>query len=107
MLPAGRELLGVRQSGQVTWWGVGLLGLLGLILLIGFSGHARARTALDHLLFQTQPVEGLLKSDPALLYYFTERILEAGGGTPDDWRADPRVQFLSSRHWRNLAKGAI
>jgi hypothetical protein len=36
--------------------------------------------------------EGLLKSDPALLYYFTERIVESGGGPPADLRHDPRVE---------------
>jgi len=42
--------------------------------------------------FDAQRAEGMLKSDPALLYYFTERILAAGGGMPADFHADPRVQ---------------
>ncbi len=33
----------------------------------------------------------MLKSDPALVYYFTERVLESGGGLPADFRADPRI----------------
>jgi hypothetical protein len=34
----------------------------------------------------------MLQSDPALLYYVTERIAEAGGLPPADFRADPRVE---------------
>jgi hypothetical protein len=40
---------------------------------------------------RVQPV-GMLKSDPALLYYVTERVVEADGLLPDDLRHDPRVQ---------------
>jgi len=43
--------------------------------------------------FDSEHPEGMLKSDPALLYYITERILDAGGVPPEDFRADPRVEF--------------
>jgi hypothetical protein len=41
---------------------------------------------------QQQGAEGLLKSDPALLYYFTQGIVESGGGPPPDFRHDPRIE---------------
>jgi len=34
----------------------------------------------------------LFRSDPGLLYYVTERIIENGGWPPDDFRADPRIE---------------
>ena len=39
---------------------------------------------------------GLLKSDPGLLYYLTQRVVDSGGGAPDDWRADPRIEYPST-----------
>jgi hypothetical protein len=36
---------------------------------------------------------GLLRSDPALLYYISSRVVEHGGGFPDDFRADPRIEW--------------
>ena len=70
-----------------------ILGLLGLVLLIGLSGYARARVALDHPSFDPEHPQALLKSDPALLSYFTGRIRANGGLPPEDFRADPRVQW--------------
>jgi len=43
-----------------------------------------------------RPVEGLLKSDPGLLHYLTERVVAAGGWLPDDFRADPRIEHPES-----------
>jgi hypothetical protein len=45
-----------------------------------------------HPNFQRDRPEGLLKSDPALLYYFTDRIVESGGWPPPDRRHDPRIE---------------
>jgi hypothetical protein len=58
-----------------------------------FSAAVRIETALDDPGFDARDPAGMLKSDPALLYHFTERILAAGGGVPADFRADPRVQW--------------
>ncbi len=41
---------------------------------------------------QASPV-GLLKSDPALLYWFTERIAENGGSIPEDFARTTSVQW--------------
>ena len=69
-----------------------VLGALGVLALVIFGAGLRVDTALADSNFDAVRPEGMLKSDPGLLYYITERILEAGGGTPEDFRADPRVQ---------------
>jgi hypothetical protein len=57
-----------------------------------FSATLRVRVALSDPNFDRASPVGMLKSDPGLLYYFTERIVEAGGGAPADFREDPRVE---------------
>lgn len=69
-----------------------LLGLGALFLGLLASVGVRVQTALDDPNFDAHDPLGMLKSDPALLTYFTERILEAGGGVPADFRADPRLR---------------
>jgi len=65
---------------------------LALAAIVFGGAWVRTAVALDDPGFdRTQPV-GMLKSDPALLYYVTERVVEAEGLFPDDLRADPRVQ---------------
>ncbi len=59
---------------------------------IAFGSCVRIQTALHDPGFDRADPRGLLRSDPALLYYVTERIVDAGGGFPDDWRADPRIE---------------
>jgi hypothetical protein len=76
-------------AARLTWLGL----VLALVLL---STKARIDAALRDPLFDARHPEGLLKSDPALLYYVTERVVEAGGGVPADFRADPRVQHPDS-----------
>jgi hypothetical protein len=64
------------------------------VLLVGIvaaSAWLRVQAAFHDPNFDTHSALGMLKSDPALLYYFLERILESGGGLPADFRADPRV----------------
>jgi hypothetical protein len=77
-----------RSSRRAHW-----LGALALIALTTFSAVVRIRTALADPNFDRVHAEGMLKSDPGLLYYFTERILESGGRAPSDFRADPRVEY--------------
>jgi len=69
------------------------LGVLTLIALTTFSAIVRIRTAFADPNFDRVHADGMLKSDPGLLYYFTERILEFGGRAPSDFRADPRVEY--------------
>lgn len=62
-----------------------------LALLVAAGAAARIQTALSHEKFDTRSAEGMVLSDPGLLYYLTERVVEAGGA-PHDFRADPRIE---------------
>jgi Q-cell neuroblast polarisation len=86
---------GVNSSDAplVTSWLARCLGIAALIALIALGSFARIHTALVDPNFDRVHAEGMLKSDPGLLYYFTERILESGGLPPADFRADPRVEY--------------
>jgi hypothetical protein len=66
-----------------------------IVLLVAIVGSAqvRERVALGDPHFDAQEPRRMLWSDPALLYYFTERIVENGGTAPADLRADERVQW--------------
>jgi hypothetical protein len=67
-----------------------------VLLLVLCSTVLRVRSAEGDSNFRAAQEQGqskgLWKSDPALLLYLTERILDADGVTPKDWRADPRLQ---------------
>ena len=63
-----------------------------LLALVLVGTLARARTALDHAAFDRAEAVGSVRSDPALIYYLCQRVIEAGGGVPGDWRADPRIE---------------
>jgi hypothetical protein len=52
----------------------------------------RIHAALDDPNFDAANPQGMLKSDPGLLYYLTERIVESHGAFPSDFRADPRIE---------------
>jgi hypothetical protein len=67
------------------------LGVAGLVAAIAFASAVRIDGAFSDPAFDRSNPDRLLKSDPALLYYFVERILESGGLAPPDFRADPRV----------------
>jgi hypothetical protein len=63
-----------------------------LLLAVGLGATIRIHTALTDPNFDVQSARPLLRSDPALLYYITDRIVEAGGLPPEDFRADRRVE---------------
>lgn len=69
-----------------------LTAILFLVFAVAWGAWIRVDTALSDAHFDARDPRGMLRSDPAVLYYFTERILEAGGGMPADFRADARVQ---------------
>ena len=75
------------REGTARWIGAGVL-----LAAIAFGSVARIHTALSLPGFDATRAEGMLKSDPALLYYITQRILEAGGLPPEDFRSDPRIE---------------
>lgn len=62
---------------------------LALVLCLA-SARLRFAVALEDPAYDGARPESVLRSDPALLYALTKRVVEAGG-TPDDWRADPRL----------------
>jgi len=69
-----------------------LLGLSFALLLVAFGTWVRVDTAVSDPNFDLGRPEGLFKSDPGLLYYLVQRVEEAGGGVPDDWRADANIE---------------
>lgn len=72
---------------------VQLLGLALLGLIVAWVATCRIHAALADPNFDLESPDGLLRSDPGLLYYITKEILDAGGGVPGDFRTDPRVQY--------------
>ncbi len=68
------------------------LGWLAALVLVAASAFLRVEIARADPNFSRAPAEGLLKSDPGLAYYVVERIVDARGGIPDDFRADPRIE---------------
>ncbi len=89
--PPETEQAVVATPKPIVKW----IGLLLLLAAVALSARVRIKGFFDDpnlkRLGVEQP-EGLLKSDPGLLYYITERIVEGGGLPPDDFRADPRIQ---------------
>lgn len=68
------------------------IGAAVLIAAIALGSAVRIQTAFSLSTFDPVHPERMLKSDPALLTYITQRILDSGGLPPDDFRADPRVE---------------
>ena len=66
--------------------------LVALIAVVGLGTAIRTQTALSLPTFHRFQPEAMLRSDPALLYYITQRILDSGGLPPADFRADPRIE---------------
>lgn len=62
------------------------------VALVAAGAIIRIAIAFASPVFGEHDPIGLLRSDPALLYYITERIIENGGWPPEDFRADPRIE---------------
>src|SRR5262249_458151 len=71
-----------------TW-----LEALLLCALIAVGTGARIDCTLRCPWFDRVSSDGILTTDPALIAYVTDRIVEAGGAPPSDFRADPRPEF--------------
>jgi len=82
--PQARSL---REPGRA-------LTALALLLLVVLGTWTRVHATLSDPGFAGAPPEGLFRSDPALLAYFTQRIAESGG-VPDDFSAEPRIEHPS------------
>ncbi len=63
-----------------------------LLLVIGGGTAIRICSTFSNPAFDFEHPEGLLMSDPALLFYLTKQIVEANGFPPGDFRADRRVE---------------
>jgi hypothetical protein len=75
------------------------LGIVFLALLVAFGTWFRIHVAVIDPNFDVRDAKGLLRSDPALLYYATERIVDAHGAAPADLRADPRIEWPDASDW--------
>jgi hypothetical protein len=72
-----------------------LVALVWLAFAVLWGAWIRVDTALSDPNFDARDARGMLRSDPALLYYLTEEIergFEEGRLAPADFRADPRIQ---------------
>jgi hypothetical protein len=69
-----------------------LAGILFLLALVAFSTLVRVHAAFGDPNFDRRSDLGMLKSDPALLYYLTRAFAEAGGA-PADLTHDPRLEW--------------
>src|SRR4051812_10176513 len=87
---AGGNLKGSEDRGSRRWrW----IGLSVLVALIAISSAIRIGKAFADPVFKSESSRGMLRSDPATLYYFTQRIVESNGKVPADFRADPRLEY--------------
>ena len=92
------RVFGVRSAGGEANYGKAtaiqlICVLVALLVIVGFQYRERSRLALESWYFNVEDDVGMLKGDPGLLYYLTERVIDAGGGVPDDWTADPRIEY--------------
>lgn len=69
------------------------LGALAVLLAFAASAVTRIGFTLRDPAFQGTSAAALLRTDPAFLYYVTERIVENGGRVPASLRADPNVEW--------------
>lgn len=74
--------------GRALW-----LAIASIVLAFAWSAGTRIYFTLRDPAFQETSAEHLLRTDPAFLYYVTERIADAGGAAPADLRADPNVEW--------------
>jgi hypothetical protein len=82
-----------------------------LVAVLAVMAVWRTRVAVTHAIpnWDSRDARGLMKSDPALLYWFTQRIAENGGRIPSDlahtravqWpdEVDARVEFPQAQMW--------
>jgi hypothetical protein len=69
------------------------LGVLAfLAAAVAWGAWIRVDTTLRDPNFDAADARGLLRSDPALLLYLTQRIAASDGAVPEDFRAEPRLQ---------------
>lgn len=90
----GAEHIGGAQSGAApAGRRAAALAWLLLALVVAGSALLRVQVARADPGFDAREPRRMLWSDPALLYYFTQRIVEHGGSAPPELRADPSFQW--------------
>jgi hypothetical protein len=67
------------------------------IAAVAFGTATRIQTSLSQPNFNLERAEGMFKSDPGLLYYLTQRVVDAGGRVPEDFRSDTRIEHPEAR----------
>ncbi|MGH7175952.1 MAG: hypothetical protein ACREJC_01105 [Tepidisphaeraceae bacterium] len=76
-----------RAANRPRLWGAAILALIAL------GSFIRIQAARSDDSYNPRDATGLLRTDPALLYYFCQRIVESGGGVPADFHADPNIEY--------------
>ena len=84
---------GEHRSDTPKW----VAALAVAVAAVAFSAWARVEVTLSAPGFDARSAEGLMKSDPALLYYLTRRVVDSGGAVPEDFRADRRIEHPDAR----------
>lgn len=69
------------------WW---VIAALSVMVLVGAGLRIHYTYAIDQ--FDRESSAGYLQTDSAFLAYLTDRIVDAGGGVPPDFRADTRIE---------------
>src|SRR6185436_19410917 len=80
-----------EERASARWRHV--LGIACLIAVIAYSATLRIYYTLHDANFDRVNAASLLRTDPAFLYYVTERIALNHGLPPSDFRADPRLEW--------------
>ncbi len=75
------------SPGRARTWSI-----VGLIVLVVLVAIARVQRTIADPNFDARDATGLVKSDPGLIYYLVERVVESNGSIPVDWSADPRIE---------------
>jgi hypothetical protein len=83
---------GARSGAEPSPRRARVLGWLFALLCVGLGSALRIHAALTDPNFDTSSSKGLLRSDPGVLYYVADRIVESRGMPPSDFRADPRIE---------------
>src|SRR4051812_22603394 len=78
------------DAEPARWRWIGIAAIVGLI---AFGAFVRIGTAYRDPTFNRHTSRGYLRTDPAMLTYFTQRVIDSGGRVPSDFRADPRLEY--------------
>ena len=69
------------------------LAIVALLVIYAVGAWVRIEGTLGDPGLDTRNATGMMRSDPGLVYYFTQRIVDAGGLPPKDFRHDQYVEW--------------